>query len=136
MDRPAPQRLSHPRSAPADWQDRPSICIAPEGEWPDREFGIGRQGGLLDPLAADQRAVERTEIADHQQPVALEQFRVPTANHGVGDRQPGVPTAADDHRQLQLDGAFAGLPTDDDQFCIHRSTRAQLSCHRNVNPLW
>ena len=87
----------------------------------------------MNPLAAEQRAIQRPQVADHQQPVALEQFGMAAADHGMGDRQPGVPAAADNHWQLQFNGAFAGLPADDNQFCIHRSTRVQLSCRRNAN---
>ena len=70
----------------------------------------GSNGATAIRLPCQKRPVGRTQIADHQQPLFLEQFAVLAADHGMGDRQTGLPAAADDVGSFRSTIGLLALP--------------------------
>ena len=55
----------------------------------------GRRQASLTPLPVDERAVERAKITQLEDAVFLEQLAVLPADHGMGNREIGLPAPSD-----------------------------------------
>ena len=88
---------------------------------PTVELPVGRKRRLAHPLSGDVGAVERTEVANHDQAVNFKGLAMLATDHGMGNGQRRFPAPADRAGHFERDLAFAGLPSDDDQFRLHDS---------------